>query len=142
MNFEEFNVEKDLSIDKYKLDLEAMSLPSLYFGYADAVREARDIVSEKKDKVAAVLAEREIAIREYCATNGEKVTEGIIKAKVESDSEVLNARKEFREANAVLGRLQVAVSALDTKKAEIDNLVKLYCSSYFVNRDVNINNID
>ena len=134
MNLEEFNIEQDLSIDKFKLDLEALSLPSIYFRYADALREARDLASDKKDAVVAVMAEREIAIRESCSINGVKTTESIIKAKVESDPEVITVKKELREANAVVGRIQAAVSALDTKRNEIDNLVKLYCSSYFINK--------
>ena len=140
MNLEEFNIEQDLSIDKFKLDLEALSLPSIYFRYADALREARDLASDKKDAVVAVMAEREIAIRESCSISGVKTTESIIKAKVESDPEVITVKKELREANAVVGRIQAAVSALDTKRNEIDNLVKLYCSSYFINKwNLNIN---
>ena len=136
----EFDIEKDLSINRYNLDLEAMSLPSIYFRYADAVREAKEVVSEKKDKLEAVLAERNIAIREECANSGKKVTEGIISALVDSDSEVLNAKKELREANATFGRLQVAVSALETKRNEIDNLVKLYCNAYYTNKDTSQSN--
>lgn len=135
MNIEDFDIQKDLSINQFKLDLEAMSLPSVYFRYSDAVREAKEIVSEKKDTLEAVLAEREIAIRENCANGGTKVTEGIIKAMVGSDSEVLAARKELRDAMATHGRLQVALSALETKRGQIDNLVKLYCNAYYANRE-------
>ena len=133
---EDYNIEQDLSIDRYKLDLEAMSLPSLYFRYSDLVREAKEIVSEKKDHLEAVIAERSISIREECATNGTKTTEGIITSLVNSDKAVLEAKKELRDAMATHGRLQVALSALDTKKAEIDNLVKLYCNSYYANKEV------
>lgn len=139
MNIADFNIEQDLSINRYQLDLEAISLPSIYFRYSDAVREAKEIVSEKKDMLDAVLAERNIAIREQCANSGTKVTEGIISAMVNSDSQVLDAKKELREAMATHGRLQVAVSALETKRNEIDNLVKLYCSAYYTNKDVQPN---
>ena len=134
---DDFDIQSDLSINKYQLDLEAVSLPGIYFRYSDAVREAKEIVSEKKDAVDAIIAEREIAIREECANNGMKTTEGIIKAMVNSDQEVLAVKKELRDAMAVCGRLQVAVSALETKKTEIDNLVKLYCNAYYANKDAN-----
>lgn len=133
MNADDFDIERDLAIDRFKLDLEAVSLPSVYFRYSDAVREAKEIVSEKKDAVDAVVAEREIAIREECANNGTKTTEGVIKAMVNSDKDVLAAKKELRDAMAMHGRLQVAVSALETKRSEIDNLVKLYCNAYYAN---------
>ena len=135
MNISDFDISKDLSINRYQLDLEAISLPSIYFRYSDTVREAKEIVSEKKDNLDAVLAERNIAIREECSTNGTKTTEGIIAAMVNSDPEVLQAKKELREAMATHGRLQVAVSALETKRNEIDNLVKLYCNAYYTNKE-------
>ena len=140
MNADDFDIERDLAIDRFKLDLEAVSLPSVYFRYSDAVREAKEIVSEKKDAVDAVVAEREIAIREECANNGTKTTEGVIKAMVNSDKDVLAAKKELRDAMAMHGRLQVAVSALETKRSEIDNLVKLYCNAYYANSPVEPSN--
>ena len=134
MNFEDFDIQTDLSINRFQLDLEAISLPSIYFRYSDAVREAKEMVSEKKDKLEAVLAERNIAIREECSQSGKKVTEASVTALVNSDPQVLDAKKELREANAIFGRLQVAVSALEVKKNGIDNLVKLYCNAYYANK--------
>jgi len=134
MDFEKFNIEQDLSIDRYQLHLESESLPSVYFRYSDALREAKEIAADKKDALAATIAERSIAIREECVANGTKTTEAIIQAMVDKDGEVLNAKKELREANATVGRLQAALSALDTKKDSLDNLTKLYCSGYFVQK--------
>lgn len=134
MDLENFDIQKDLGINKYQLDLEAVSLPGIYFRYSDAVREANEAVSEKKDALEAILAERSIGIREECANNGTKVTEGTIQAMVNSDSQVLAAKKELRDALAIHGRLKVAVSALETKRNEIDNLVKLYCNDYYANK--------
>ena len=137
MNIEDFNIQNDLSINRFQLDLEAVSLPSIYFRYSDAVREAKEIVSEKKDALEAVLAERNLAIREECSQSGKKVTESSVTAMINSDKEVLEAKRELREANAVWGRLQVAVSALEVKKNGIDNLVKLYCNAYYANKNEN-----
>ena len=139
MNLDNFNVEKDLSINQYNLDLEAISLPSIYFRYSDAVREAKEIVAEKKDNLEAILAEKNIQYREEASNLNLKVTEGVITAKINSDKDVLQAKKELRDANAVQGRLQVAVSALETKRNSIDNLVKLYCNAYYTNRDTKPN---
>ena len=54
MNIEDFNIQNDLSINRFQLDLEAVSLPSIYFRYSDAVREAKEIVSEMEKKLSAV----------------------------------------------------------------------------------------
>lgn len=136
MDFEQLNIEQDLSINKYQLDSEAITLPGLYFRYSDAAREAKSLVSEKSDNLKVVTAERQLAIREQCANEGKKVTEAIIAAMVDSDPLVIEARKELREAESIYARINVAVSAMDTKRSEIDNLVKLYCNAYYANKDV------
>lgn len=132
----EVNFEKDLSIDKYALDMEAISMPSIYFRYADLVREAKSVVSEKKDNLSAITAETNIRIREEASQGGKKLTEKLVESMVDCDKEVLEAKKELRMAQADLDRLNVALSALETKKSEIDNLVKLFCSSYYANKEV------
>ena len=82
------------------------------------------------------MAERNIAIREECANSGVKVTEGIIVSKVECDPEVVQAKKEYREAEATYARLAAMVSSLEIKKSELDNLVKLRCNSVYVENNL------
>ena len=129
-------LKQDLSVDRYQLHLENESFPSIYFRYTDAVRQAKEIAADKKDALTATLAERRIAILEDCVNSGKKSTEAIVQALVDKDEFVLQARKELREANAMVGRLQSAVSSLDTKRESLDNLVKLYCNNYYANKDV------
>ena len=132
---EDIDFEKDLSIDKYALDMEAITMPGIYFRYADLVREAKSNVSDKKDMLAATVAETNIRIREEAAQSGRKLTEGLVQAMIDSDKGVLDAKRELRQAEAELARLNVALSALETKKSEIDNLVKLFCSSYYAGKE-------
>ena len=47
------------------------------------------------------------------------------------DSDVIQAKKELRDAEEIFARLSVAVSAMETRRSELDNLVKLYCAGYF-----------
>ena len=47
------------------------------------------------------------------------------------DKEVQKAKSELREAEEIYARLSVAVSAMETRRSELDNLVKLYCAGYF-----------
>lgn len=128
----DFNFESDISIDQYNLESECISMASTYYRYADASREAKSIVSEKADFLKITSAERNIAIREAAATNHEKVTEGIIASRVQSDPQVVQAMKDLREAESTYNRLSAAVSALEIKKSELDNLVKLRCNSMYV----------
>ena len=43
---EEFDFEKDLSINKYRLDEECLSHSSLYFRYAEAAAQAKKMFQE------------------------------------------------------------------------------------------------
>ena len=47
MDSEEFDFEKDLSINKYRLDEECLSHSSLYFRYAEAAAQAKKRGKEK-----------------------------------------------------------------------------------------------
>ena len=128
----DFDIENDVSIDQYQLDSECITMAATYYKYADAAREAKSIASEKADYIKIIMAERNIAIREECANSGAKVTEGIITSKVQSDPQVVQAMKEYREAEATYARLAAMVSSLEIKKSELDNLVKLRCNSVYV----------
>lgn len=126
-----FNFEKDISINKYKLDEECLSHPTLYFNYADACVQAKLAVSRASDKLSLVKAEANISIRDDLSSRGIKFTESIIASEVEKHPNVIKARDELREAEETYSRLQVAVQAMDARRAELDNLVKLYLAGYF-----------
>ena len=125
-----FDIQNDITIDQYHLDGECITMAATYFKYADAAREAKTDVSEKADYLKVISAERNIAIREELS--GGKVTEGIIASKVACDPEVVKAMQELREAEAIYARLNAMVSSLEIKKSELDNLVKLRCSTSYV----------
>lgn len=126
----DFDIQNDITIDQYHLDGECITMAATYFKYADAAREAKTDVSEKADYLKVISAERNIAIREELS--GGKITEGIIASKVACDPEVVKAMQELREAEATYARLNAMVSSLEIKKSELDNLVKLRCSTSYV----------
>lgn len=128
---EEFNFEKDLSINKFKLDEECISHSSLYFRYAEAQQEAKKRVSVLKNNLELILSERNLAIRDELAKSGTKFTESMIDKLVASDEEVIKAKNKLLEAESIYGKLTVAVQAMDTRRSELDNLTKLYCAGYF-----------
>ena len=126
------DIKSDVTIDKYHLESECITMSSTYYNYADMASEAKTLASDKKDALKVIQAERNIAIREQCANEGKRVTEDIIKSMVQCDPDVVNAMKELREAEATFDRLDVGVKALEIKKAELDNLVKLRCNGAYV----------
>lgn len=128
---EEFDFEKDLSINKYRLDEECLSHSSLYFRYAEAASQAKNRVSKVKNNLELIQSERNLAIRDELAKNGTKVTEAMIDKLVASDEIVIKAKNKLIEAETIYSKLSVAVQAFEHRKSELDNLVKLYCSGYY-----------
>ena len=130
-NQNEDDFQKDLSINKYKLDEECLSHSSRYAYYAEAQAVAKLNVSKAKDNLELVESEANLRIRKKFAEEGQKVTESVVSCTLAMDSDVINAKKELRDAEEVFARLSVAVSAMEARRSELDNLVKLYCAGYF-----------
>lgn len=132
--------EQDLSINKYKLDEECLSHSSRYAYYSEAQAVAKSNVSKAKDNLEYVTAEANLRIRKEYAEKGEKFTEAVITSQLTLDKSVNEAKSKLREEEEVYARLSVAVQAMETRRSELDNLVKLYCAGYFstVNADGNI----
>lgn len=128
---EVIDFEKDISINKYKLDEECLSHSSLYFRYSSMQADAKTRVSKAKDNLELVEAERNLAIRKSLADSGAKVTEAMINSSLITDEEVIQAKQKVREAEDIFMKLSVAVQAFEHRKSELDNLVKLYCSGYY-----------
>jgi len=131
MGKSELNFERDLSIDKYKLDEECISHSALYYRYSELVANAKNQVGILSDALKLKMGEANVAIRNGFIKKEVKFTEALINAEVEKDDGVIEARDELREAELNLARLQAGVSAFEHRKSQLDNLVKLYCSGYF-----------
>ena len=127
----DFDFENDLKINKYKLDEECLSHASLYFRYADACIDAKKNLSKAKDELELVKSTRNIELREELTAKGLKVTEALISSALLKDDAVIEATENVRKAEYIFGKITVAVEAMESRKSELDNLVKLYCSGYF-----------
>lgn len=128
---EEFDFEKDLSINKFRLDEECLSHSSIYFRYAEAQAKAKTKAAKAKDNLELVKAERYDEIKSEFEKKGIKTTIPMMDKAVLSDSEVIEATNKLRKAEDISAKLDVAVKAFEHRKSELDNLVKLYCSGYF-----------
>lgn len=123
--------QKDLSINKYKLDEECLSHSSRYAYYAEACAVAKTEVSKAKDRLDLTEAEQREAIRIRMEKDGIKPTIPMLDSATIRDEKVIKVKAELREAEEVYNRLQVAVNAMDARRSELDNLVKLYVAGYF-----------
>ena len=127
----ELDFEKDISINKYRLDEECISHAGIYARYLSAQADADTAVSRAKDNLELIKAERYDAIKAGFEKKQIKATIPMLEKAVASDEEVVEAKNKLREAEDILAKLTVAVKAFEHRRSELDNLVKLYCAGYF-----------
>lgn len=123
----------DVKVNKYRLDVECEQQASTYFYWADKLAQAKSHLDEMQDKFKLVSAQKELEIRQnwdekYLDKNG-KQTENGIKAVLEI--ELQSAREDIRDAQAEVNTLIAAVSAMDHRKAELDNLTTLLVKGFY-----------
>jgi len=131
MKNKELNFEKDLSIDKYKLDEECVSHSVFYYRYSEMEADAKNQVSILTDNYKLKMSEVNIETRNSFIKKDTKFTEAVINAEVEKNDTVIEAKEELREAELNLARLQAGVRAFEHRKSQLDNVVRLYCAGYF-----------
>jgi hypothetical protein len=127
----ELDFEKDISINKFRLDEECLSHAGIYARYLSAQADADTAVSRAKDNLELVKSERYDAIKAGFEKKGIKFTIPMMDKAVAGDEEVIAAKNELREAENVFAKLTVAVKAFEHRRSELDNLVKLYCAGYY-----------
>lgn len=128
---EDVDFQQELAINKYKLDEECLSHASRYAYWAEAYSLAKMELMKAKDEMAYVKAQRSVTLRNLYVEAGEKCTEGRLDASVELDPEYRDAKAKVLKANEVAEKLEVAVRSMEVRRAQLDNLVKLYCAGYF-----------
>ena len=106
---EEFDFEKDLSINKYKLDEECLSHSSLYFRYAEAAAQAKKNVSRAKNNLELVESERYEEIRIEKEKAGIKTTIPMLEKAVVCDEIVIKAKNKLIEAETIYSKFDSIV---------------------------------
>lgn len=130
---EDDDFQKELKINKYRLDEECLSHASRYAYWAEACALAKGDVAKAKDNLEYVKALRSVSLRNLYMEAGEKFTEAKLENATLTDPDVLEAKKLLRDATEVYEKMLVAVNAMEARKSELDNLVKLYVAGYFSN---------
>lgn len=125
------DIESDLSIDKFKLDNECVTHSVTYYRYCELQAEAKNDVGVLSDALKLKMGECNIEIRNEFIKKEIKFTEAVIASEVEKDDSIIEARDNLRKGELEFARIQAAVSAMEHRKSQLDNLVKLYCAGYF-----------
>ncbi|RDE12155.1 MAG: hypothetical protein C4K49_10760 [Candidatus Thorarchaeota archaeon] len=125
------SVQRDVRINKYKLDEECARQSTLYLYYSDLLAEAKDSEDEADDALDKVLGVVEMKLRDS-PPEGVKVTDSTIKALVAKDDEVDKAKEKLRKAKKWKYRIEGIVNSMGHKKSGLDNLVVLWSRGYYM----------
>lgn len=128
----ERDFEKDKALSKYHIDTASEQQAFIYHYWSEELTIAKDKLEARKDKLDLLLAQTELKYRAMDKLPGDmKATEGAIKVFVSTDEEVVKAKEKVRNSRREVNTLQSAVTSLEHKKYQIDNLTKLYLGNYF-----------
>ena len=118
-----------LNIDKHNLDNEIVQQPSLLFEVSEAYAEAAAERDRLKEALAIVDATLDASVREEL--NGGKVTEAIVKNRIQSDPAHENSFNEYIEAKQKADVLGALKDAMHQRGYLIRDLAALYTANYF-----------
>ena len=138
----ENNYEKDISIDNTALDIEWLNQASLMMKYVKIAAQTRMEMTRAKENVDIVKAQLDTKIRANPELYGaSKVTEPVVYNTILLQEEYTKANTRYLQASFEADMASGAVRAFDQKKSALENLVRLFNSSYFagpsVPRDLN-----
>lgn len=128
-NHDEFDF---FDLDDCRLDKEWKRQPKLFFEHAKRLADAKANHAAAKADLDLTRAEQDELIRDNPGKYGiDKIRESAVANKVEVRPEVEAAVKTMNKAKHRMDVLQAAVDALEHRKRALENLVTLFCASYF-----------
>jgi hypothetical protein len=121
----------DIKINKFRLEIECEKHSASYYHWANRLAEAKSKLNEDDDYLKLISAQRELSIRNNWLDSYGKQTEGAIKAVLETDETIIKAKKTLSDSQRDVNHLIAAVSAMDHRKSELDNLVTLLVKGFY-----------
>ncbi len=120
-----------LEIDQNLLDKEWLNQPRFFFRYAKQLADARMAFEQAKANLKVVAAEADQKVRMRAAKIDQKLTEAIVSATVQRRDDYREAEQAVFTAKHNVDVLDAAVTALEHRKAALENLVRLHGQNYF-----------
>jgi len=127
------NIEKDLSIDKFNLDKEAVEHSSKLFQYSEMLTEEKKNLSdiELQLEIQSASVARQIRSGDYPGTKDLKLTEGVVKEIVSTDQTLVDLQRKIIEQKAYVAKLAAVVDAFQHRKYMIIKTIDLFLANYF-----------
>ena len=124
--------EKDITINKYELDIEWEKQPAIFERYA---KENANAVAErdraKLDKETTTAALRLEILNGYIEQGLKKPTENAIDAEIITTAVYKRVSQELINANEKVALTDAAKWGIQQKRDALENLVKLHLAGYF-----------
>jgi len=118
----ERSFEEEIKINKYKLEDECEKQASTYLYWATKNADAKSALNEADDALKLIVSGRDLSTRNNWNESWGKQTENSIKAVVESNNQVLMAKKNLADYQREVNTLSAAVSAFEHRRDELKNL--------------------
>lgn len=130
------DLKKYLAIDKHALDNELAQQAELYHRVAEEHVQAVAERDALKEELAATDADLDGAMRIKIEKEGLKVTEGMVKSRIQTDPRHEIAFKTYIDAKVRSDKLQALKEAFHSRANMIESLCKLYATNYFEQRAI------
>lgn len=124
---------EDVKINRFKLEEESETHPSIYYHYSELLVQAKDARDTSKAEYKKILASIELAYRVGKLELDCKVTEKAIESAVQVHPDVVAAQDRYLLAEKAVNSAQSAEESLRQKKGMLDNLIQLYVMQYYSN---------
>lgn len=125
----------DIQIDESALDVEWLEQATLTYKYGIALNEISSAVRDQEDIIKLIISDLTLDLHENPEAyvgKGKKVTVAYVENYILQDVEHIKAVKKLRKLLKEEADLKVAKDAIaNTKKAALENLVRLHAANYF-----------
>lgn len=128
----ELEMLQDLSVDRNRLHEEWEKYPQIFDKWGIRLADAIFDRDTAKDQLDLIKSELDADIRQSPGEFGlDRVTEGAVNAAITLELKYKKARKKLNTAQKDVNRLTTGLRAISSKKAALENEVRLYLGSYF-----------
>jgi len=124
--------EDDAHIDESALDVEWLEQPRLMMRYAQYAADCREDMEKARDQVELIKAQLDRDIRanpDHYEIS--KVTETLVQSTITVQDDYQQAQEEYLRTKKEHDLARYACTAIEQRKAALENLVKLHGQSYF-----------
>lgn len=124
-------LEDALRIDEHALEEALRDQPSLFYRVSSAYALQISRRDAAKQALADAEASADLTVREEARENDRKINEGEIRSTVQTEPDVMKARKRFSELSEAVGKLGALKEAFQQRSYALKDLAGLYIANYY-----------